>query len=189
MYTAEIGTGGELAGTADTQRFCYVLDGEVEVDGQLLRAGAYAYSPLGGTIKGSARVVMIEKGYEALGGVASPTAFCGREETLTGKPLGGDPGVMIREMIPAGDFAFDFAVNTMTYAPGAGLSQVEIHYMEHGLLMLEGEGEYRLGEEWYPVQTGDFIWMSPYCPQWFGASLRGQAKYLIYKNFNRRPRI
>jgi hypothetical protein len=42
--------------------------------------------------------------------------------------------------------AFDFAVNTMTYQPGAALSMVEVHIMEHGLLMLEGGGIYRLGD-------------------------------------------
>ena len=47
--------------------------------------------------------------------------------------------------------AYDFAVNTMTYDPGAALSMVEIHVMEHGLLMLEGGGIYRLGDSWYPV--------------------------------------
>ena len=57
----------------------------------------------------------------------------------------------------------------MTYQPGAALSMVEVHVMEHGLLMLEGGGIYRLGDSWYPVTAGDFIWMGPYCPQWFGA--------------------
>ena len=52
----------------------------------------------------------------------------------------------------------------MTYQPGAALSQVEIHYMEHGLLMLKGGGIYRLGDQWYPMQAGDFIWMAPFCP-------------------------
>jgi glyoxylate utilization-related uncharacterized protein len=28
---------------------------------------------------------------------------------------------------------------------------VEIHFMEHGLLMLEGGGIYRLNQHWYPV--------------------------------------
>jgi (S)-ureidoglycine aminohydrolase len=64
---------------------------------------------------------------------------------------------------------------------------VEIHYMEHGLLMLEGGGIYRLGDQWYPTQAGDFIWMAPYCPQWFGAIGKRPAKYLIYKDFNRHP--
>ena len=79
------------------------------------------------------------------------------------------------------------AVNTMTFQPGASLSMVEIHVMEHGLMMLEGGGIYRLGEHWYPVQEGDFIWMAPYCPQWFGALGKVPAKYLIYKDWNRHP--
>ena len=59
--------------------------------------------------------------------------------------------------------------------------------MEHGLLMLEGGGIYRLGNSWYPVQRGDFIWMAPYCPQWFGALGKTPAKYLIYKDWHRHP--
>ena len=59
--------------------------------------------------------------------------------------------------------------------------------MEHGLLMLEGGGIYRLGDDWYPVQAGDVIWMAPYCPQWFGALGKPPAKYLIYKDWNRPP--
>ncbi len=59
--------------------------------------------------------------------------------------------------------------------------------MEHGLLMLEGQGIYRLGDRWYPVAAGDFIWMAPYCLQWFGALGKVPAKYLIYKPWNRHP--
>jgi (S)-ureidoglycine aminohydrolase len=73
----------------------------------------------------------------------------------------------------------------MTYEPGASLPMVEIHVMEHGLLMLDGGGIYRLGDSWYPVTRGDFIWMAPYCPQWFGALGKKPARYLIYKDWNR----
>jgi (S)-ureidoglycine aminohydrolase len=82
---------------------------------------------------------------------------------------------------------FDFAVNTMVYQPGASLRMVEMHVMEHGLIMLEGSGIYRLGDSWYPVTEGDFIWMGPWCPQWFGAISKVPAKYLIYKDWNRHP--
>jgi (S)-ureidoglycine aminohydrolase len=92
----------------------------------------------------------------------------------------------VRGLIPD-DPAFDFRVNTMTYQPGAALPAVEIHVMEHGLLMLEGGGIYLLGSQWYPVQAGDFIWMAPYCPQWFGAIGKQAAKYLIYKDWDRYP--
>jgi (S)-ureidoglycine aminohydrolase len=75
----------------------------------------------------------------------------------------------------------------MVYQPGAALNMVEAHAMEHGLLMLEGGGIYRLGDSWYPVAAGDFIWMGPWCPQWFGAIGKSPAKYLIYKDWNRHP--
>ena len=53
---------------------------------------------------------------------------------------------LARALADARRHAYDFAVNTMTYDPGAALSMVEIHVMEHGLLMLEGGGIYRLGD-------------------------------------------
>ena len=90
----------------------------------------------------------------------------------------------MRTLLPP-SLAFDFAVNTMTYTPGASLSQTEVHHMEHGLLMLEGGGIYRLNDAWYPVQAGDAIWMGPFCPQWFGALGKQPTKYLIYKDLNR----
>src|ERR1700735_1016300 len=71
-------------------------------------------------------------------------------------PLVGDPALEVRSLIPA-DPAFDLAVNTMTFQPGATLPVVEMHVMEHGLLMLAGGGIYRLGNQWYPVTAGDFI--------------------------------
>ena len=40
--------------------------------------------------------------------------------------------------------------------------------------MLDGQGVYRLGDSWYPVQTGDAIWMALYCPQWFVAMGKGR---------------
>ena len=98
----------------------------------------------------------------------------------------GDDALRVRALMPDGP-AYDFAVNTMTYDPGASLSMVEIHAMEHGLLMLEGGGIYRLGDSWYPVHAGDFIWMRAYCPQWFGALGKKPAKYLIYKDWRRHP--
>jgi (S)-ureidoglycine aminohydrolase len=108
----------------------------------------------------------------------------GDESSVASKPLMDDPDLQVRALIPD-DPAFDFAVNTMAFQPGAALGMVEAHVMEHGLLMLEGGGIYRLGDCWYPVTAGDFIYMAPYCPQWFGAIGKVPAKYLIYKDWNR----
>ena len=95
--------------------------------------------------------------------------------------------VEVRTLIPSGDLNFDFALNTMTFQPGGSLPMVEVHVMEHGLMMLSGGGVYRLDDNWYPAMAGDFIWMGPYCPQWFGAIGKTPARYLIYKDWNRHP--
>jgi (S)-ureidoglycine aminohydrolase len=76
-------------------------------------------------------------------------------------------------------------MNVFTYQPGATLPFVETHVMEHGLLMLTGQGVYRLEDSWYPVTAGDAIWMAPYCPQWFVAMGKTAASYLYYKDVNR----
>jgi (S)-ureidoglycine aminohydrolase len=56
--------------------------------------------------------------------------------------------------------------------------------MEHGVLVLEGNGNGYLGEELHEVHAGDFIWTGAYCPHGFVAS--GPAvKLLSYKNVNR----
>jgi (S)-ureidoglycine aminohydrolase len=157
-------------------------------DGKSLAKSQYAYlsANRGGRITSDGgRAVVIEKPPLVLDG-ASPEAFSGDESALAPVALGGDEALEVRQLVPA-DFAFDFAVNTMTFQPGASLPMVEVHVMEHGLLMLEGGGIYRLNDNWYPVAAGDFIWMAPYCPQWFGALGKTPAKYLIYKDWNRHP--
>jgi (S)-ureidoglycine aminohydrolase len=85
------------------------------------------------------------------------------------------------------DPRFDLAINIFTYQPGATLPFVETHMMEHGLLMLSGQGVYRLEGAYYPVEPGDAIWMAPYCPQWFAAIGDVPASYLYYKNIHRMP--
>jgi (S)-ureidoglycine aminohydrolase len=185
QYTAEFEPNGELP-PAETQRFVYVLEGELVAAGATLGPNSYAYLPNGDalTSKGPCRATIIEKPYIPLKGTAAPIAFHGNEASIEGRALMGDADLEVRSMIPA-DPAFDFAVNTMTFAPGAALGMVEVHVMEHGLLFLAGGGIYRLADYWYPVTQGDFIYMAPYCPQWFGALGKTPAKYLIYKDWNR----
>jgi (S)-ureidoglycine aminohydrolase len=187
QYTAEFEPGGSLA-PASMQRFLYVLDGQVEFGDVVLGSGDYAYNPgehaAAISAKTAARVAVIEKPYQPLPGVSPPACFTGRESEISATHLMGDEALEVRPLIPDNS-SFDFAVNTMTYLPGATLPMVEIHVMEHGLLMLAGGGIYRLGDDWHPVTEGDFIWMSAYCPQWFGALGKTPAKYLIYKDWNR----
>jgi len=187
-YTVELNAHGRFRLT-DRQSFIWVLDGTILTPQGALTSGQYAYMPGDQpAVIGSdqeAKVVVTEKPYIGAGG-ARPTTLTGDERTIAAKPLMGDEALEVRTLLPD-DTAFDFAVNTLTFQPGATLPMVEIHVMEHGLLMLEGEGIYRLGEHWYPVKAGDFIYMAPYCPQWFCALGKKHAKYLLYKDWNRHP--
>ncbi len=189
QYTAELQSGGRL-GTTAGERFLYVLEGHLAIEQASLQPGSFAFIPEGDerTVDAAAesRVIVIEKRYQQLPESSTPPFFIGHEHQIEAQALAGDPAVVVRTLAPD-DRRYDFAVNTMTYQPGASLSMVEIHIMEHGLLMLEGSGIYRLGDSWYPVTAGDFIWMAPYCPQWFGALGKTPAKYLIYKDWNRQP--
>ena len=192
QYTAEFEPGGSL-GPCAAQRFLYVLEGELVVeDGRRkhrLPAGDYAYLPDGKsavTAPAATRATVIEKVYQPLHGTRPPKLLTGAESDVEGTPLLGDDWVTVRKLLPE-DPAFDFAVNTMTFVPGATLPMVEVHVMEHGLLMLEGGGIYRLDDQWHAATAGDFIWMGPYCPQWFGALGKTPAKYLLYKDWNRHP--
>jgi (S)-ureidoglycine aminohydrolase len=195
MMTVELDPNGTLT-DAPTQRLLYVLEGKLTLSEpgskkpHKLSAGSYAYLPTEHphtlTAVTKSRVVVIDKPFLPLESEANPEFLIGNEADLPSTALNGDKDLQVRALLPA-SLAYDFACNTMTYAPGAALSQVEIHYMEHGLLMLSGGGIYRLGDSWYPTTAGDFIWMAPFCPQWFCAVGKRPAKYLIYKDTNRHP--
>jgi (S)-ureidoglycine aminohydrolase len=197
QYTAEFEAGGEL-GSTHAQRFIFVIEGDVraEVDGKSHELGPRGYAYLPETshhrivAAKASRVAVIEKPYQPLESVRPPHSIISSEDAISSHPLDDDPALQVKCLLPdlpPDAASFDFAVNTMVYQPGAALSMVEMHVMEHGLLMLEGGGIYRLGDSWYPVTAGDFIWMGPWCPQWFGAIGKVPAKYLIYKDWNRHP--
>ena len=192
-YTAEFEPQGEL-GETPAQRFVYVMEGQLTLDANNKKheMGPRGFAYLSERMqhrflaKSKARAMIIEKPYEKLSGAAPEKMLVGNEDSISSHALDGDEDLQVKCLLPDEPY-FDFAVNTMVYKPGAALRMVEMHVMEHGLMMLEGGGIYRLGDAWYPVTAGDFIWMGPWCPQWFGAIGKVPAKYLIYKDWNRHP--
>lgn len=196
QFTAEMAPGAAAsAPPPGIQRFVFVLAGEVDlgVNGETHRLSEYGYAYLPAGLdhtlhaSGGARVSVFEKRFHPQAqGLPAPGLFIGNEREVAGTEFEGDPGLIARKLLPD-EPSFDFIVTTMSYAPGATLPYVEIHYMEHGLLMLEGEGIYRLGERFLPVTRGDVIWMGAHCPQWYGALGKAWSKYLLYKDMNRHP--
>lgn len=190
---------GAVAGPASpgVERVVYVLEGEVKLQAgrepeHTLAAGGYAFLPPDVEVRllatTASRLNVFEKRYVPLAGVAPPRLLFGQEQTIDGMPFLGDADALLKTLLPQ-EPSFDLAVNLFTFRPGATLPMVEVHVMEHGLLMLAGQGVYRLADAWYPVQAGDVIWMAPYCPQWFVAMGKSPARYLYYKDVNRFPGV
>eukprot|EP00850_Spirogloea_muscicola_P014174 SM000100S09401 [mRNA] locus=s100:181747:183445:- [translate_table: standard] len=104
------------------------------------------------------------------------------------QPVVAVPGevFVLRKLLPTGP-AYDFNIHIMDFEPGEYLNVKEVHYNQHGLLLLEGRGIYRLDDQWYPVQAGDVIWMAPFVPQWYAALGATRSRYLLYKDTNRDP--
>ena len=161
----------------------------IEAEKKKCGAGGFFFAPAGQAWsltapKKGTRVTLFQKKFAPLAGVAAPRAIIGDSAAVEGQPFLGDPDARLQVLLPD-EPAFDLAMNVFTYQPGATLPFVETHVMEHGLLMLSGQGVYRLEDSWYPVTAGDVIWMAPYCPQWFVAMGKTPASYLYYKDVNR----
>ncbi len=190
----------EAGATADSpapgiERVIYVLEGTVTVTvagspGKSLTSGGFAFLPAGVesqiTATSAARLNVFEKRFTPRPGTPTPPPVIGAESDVPGIAFLGDPAAQLHVLLPD-EPPYDLAVNVFRFQPGAALPLVEIHVMEHGLLMLEGEGVYRLGDSWYPVRAGDVIWMRSFCPQWFVAMGKTPAAYLYYKDVNRDP--
>jgi (S)-ureidoglycine aminohydrolase len=192
LVTFESG-GAAAIGASDVQTFGYVMNGGARVTtgskSSVLRAGGFFFCPAGfdwslKSPKKGTRLTLFQKKYVPLKGVKAPLPIIGDESKVKGTPFLGDPAANLQVLLPDAP-AFDMAVNLFAYQPGGHLPFVEIHIMEHGLVMLSGEGVYRLEDAWYPVKAGDAIWMAPYCPQWFVAMGKVPARYLYYKDVNR----
>lgn len=185
--------GSAQIAAGETQTFGYVMDGGAAVTvgakKRRLKAGGFFFCPAGSewslaAPKKGTRVMLFQKKYAPLPGVRAPRAILGDQARVKGTPFLGDPAANLQVLLPD-EPSFDMAVNIFAYQPGGHLPFVEIHIMEHGLVMLSGEGVYRLEDSWYPVRAGDAIWMAPYCAQWFVAMGKVPARYLYYKDVNR----
>ena len=184
-----------MGNTGTNQYFIHVVEGTASIlldeRRHRLEAGSYVYLSAGMDVQlksggPATRVLIFQKPYEPLPGTTKPAAFVGHERDIKGQPFLGNEDARLQALL-LDQPAFDMAVNIFTYQPGATLPFVETHIMEHGLMMLSGQGVYRLDADWHPVQAGDVIWMAPYCPQWFVAMGKTPASYIYYKDVNRDP--
>ena len=180
------------------ERFVFVLDGAVQISnlknrGLLFLNGGgagdvvatlhpdqFAYFPPSSdrllTSKTGARVLV----YERRSAVARGVFHHGSVSNQPVLPVPGEVFVL-RKLLPQ-TAAYDFNIHVMDFLPGEHLNVKEVHYNQHGLMLLAGKGVYRLGDEWMPITKGDAIWMAPYCPQWYAALGPEPSRYILYKD-------
>ena len=172
--------------------FHYIRDQscDLKVDGKThtLTAGGYAYVPSEmphSLVAGpaGAGVLVIRKKFDDAG-LEPPPLIVSHTDRVE-HTLRHTIGRSWQHLLPEEDLRYDFAVNILHFKPGTHFAMVETHIMEHGLLMLAGQGMYLLGRTWHEVWKDDFIWMGPYCPQQFYPTGWGDAAYLLYKDVNR----
>jgi len=187
-----------VQGSTDlSQIFFYVVSGSIKAtignDEKKLVKSHFVYVPTGETYflndaEPGTQVLTFHKVYEPLKDFDKPSVLFGDATKISAPEYLGDPSLRLQVLLPE-DLSFDMAVNVFTYDPGGHLPMVETHIMEHGLLYLQGQGIYMLDHQWYPIKSGDSIWMAPYCQQWFTAMGKEPAVYIYYKNVNRFPTV
>jgi len=179
-------------GGEQMEHFLYVLDGAVTVQrldppeetdpDSTLDPGHFAFFPPGVAFSIVAadlsRIVLVKKPYQPVQDISPPAA-------ITGRAIHNSDGSGLTarsELIPIDDPAYDFHMSLLTFEPGVVFSKVEMHDEEHGLYMTQGRGVYFLDGDFHEVRTGDFIYMAPYCPQYFYPQGSDPAQYLLYKD-------
>ena len=194
-YQIDMPAGAAGAFEADdaVETFFYIQAGEGEFPNdhgadRALRPGSFGLIPPGKSTRLSAgsalSVIILRKRYEPAEGHPTGTAHFGQEANVAKQHWNDNADTLLQTLLPD-DPAFDLAMNIFTFTPGHGLPIVETHVMEHGALILHGKGLYYLGDRWIEVETDDFIYMAPFCPQSFYATGPTAARYLYYKNVNR----
>lgn len=186
--------GGSTAGPRDEayEQFFFVLEGKLSfsLDGKASKMvqGSFAWLPphrpytFTNPGDSTSRIVWIRRKYEEVEGMAVPDPIVAHENDVPAYPT---DTYMEQHLTPYEQLGFDMGINLQTFDPGVYFSFVEAHVMEHGLYMLSGRGLYWLNHDLIEVQKDDFIYMAPYCPQFYYATGWEKSAYLLYKDVNR----
>ncbi len=174
LLEIEAGGGTTTVREDRLEHLFYLLGGTLDfwIDGKRyqLSSGSYTYVPMGHTyqirnpVQEQARLLWIKRPYEPID-LPVPQPIIGKRDDLPRETH--LEGRYWQYLLPNNDMAFDMEVNILGFTPGSYFPYVETHIMEHGLYMLEGQGLYLLAGDVHEVQSTDFIWMAPFCPQFF----------------------
>ena len=175
------------------EQFLYVQEGKVQLslDGRKKHSmprGGFCWLPphcayqFTNKTNAPARVIWIRRRYEEVAGIPIPDPILSHESDVAANPV---DTYMEKHLTPYEQLGFDMGINVQVFDPGVYFSFVEAHVLEHGLYMLDGRGIYWLNHDFIEVQKDDFIYMAPYCPQFYYSTGWEKSAYLLYKDVNR----
>ncbi len=193
-YELEIATGGgtTLPIDEELEQFFYLIDGELSLNTggrthKMVPGGFFWLPPhtpyeINNAGDRDAQALWIRRQYIEVQGVKIPDPIVANDRDVPAEPV---DTYMEQHLTPYEQLSFDLGINIQVFDPGVYFSFVESHIMEHGLYMLNGQGVYWLNNDFMEVQKDDFIYMAPFCPQFFYATGWDKSAYLLYKDVNR----
>jgi len=174
------------------EQFLFVLEGDLDLtlngkkhhltDGGFFWLPPHTAFELRNAASENTRAIWIRRQYEEIDGIEIPDPIVANEKDVVAEPT---DTYMEQHLTPYEQLGFDMGINLQVFEPGIYFSFVESHIMEHGLYMLYGRGVYWLNEDFMEVKKDDFIYMAPFCPQFFYATGWDKSAYLLYKDVNR----
>lgn len=187
--------GATIAISRSLEHFFFILEGKLNLNvgktRQELPQGSFAWIPPHHAIQYSAtdnstcRAIWFRRQYNPLPGIDIPQPVFGNERDVPAIPeVDLNPE---KQLIPYSNLGIDMAFNLIVCPPGSYYGLVECHAWEHAMYMLNGEGMLFLNGNYHHVKEGDFIYIAPFCPEWFGAlGITDQpVQFLLYWDCNR----
>lgn len=150
------------------RRLVFVLSGALRTrkgdDVRMLNAGGFVYMAPGdasisiSVMEGDTSFVLIDKalsGDTTIAERSRESSFVGHEEDIAMEPVEGEM-FKLRRLLDKQDYRPGFNIHIMDFEPGEYLNVKEMHFNQHGLLMLQGQGIYMLNNHYFPVAVGMF---------------------------------
>ena len=202
-YIVDVRPGGGVAefGGDGVETFVYVINGEIAAkagqESAVITAGGYLYCPpskamgFENNAKETANLFLYKRRYVLAKGYSEPPVVINNVKNLEAIAYEGMENLKFYNFLPSvEDLSFDMNFHILSFELGASHGYVETHVQEHGAYILSGKGMYNLGNDWMPVQKGDYIFMGAYAQQVaYAVGKDTPFSYIYSKDCNRDENI
>ena len=157
---------------------------------EVMPQGGYAYAPAGVGISfrnetdKPLRFLLYKQRYIPHPKGLKPWTVFGNINETPFRDYDGMANVHVKDFLPL-DEAFDMNMHILSFDPGASHNIVETHVQEHGAYIYEGQGTYKLDDDWYLTKKEDFLWMGAFSLQAAYGIGREPFSYIYSKDCNR----